>query len=61
MFPEFPFRGEGGGSVKNGQRFPFFLDIELCTRSLKGHCVDSVIHGTIDLLQTISLRGQTPL
>ncbi len=36
MFLEFPFRGEGGGgSVKNGQRISFFLDIELCTRSLK--------------------------
>ncbi len=33
MFFKFPFRGEGG-SDKVGQQFPFFLDIELCTRSL---------------------------
>ena len=32
MFLEFPFRG---GSNENGQRFPFILDIELCTWSLK--------------------------
>ncbi len=25
----------GGGSDKFGQRFPFFLDIELCTWSLR--------------------------
>ena len=33
MFLQFPFRGEGG-SDKNGQWFPFVLDIELCTLSL---------------------------
>ncbi len=36
MFLEFPFGG-GGGSDKNGQQYPFILDIELCTQSLRGY------------------------
>ncbi len=34
MFFEFPFRGEGEGPTKFGNDFLFYLDIELCTRSL---------------------------
>ncbi len=34
MFSEFTFRGEGGGSAQKDQRFTFFIDIELWTRSL---------------------------
>ena len=35
MFSEFTFKGEGGGSAQKDQRFTFFIDIELWTRSLK--------------------------
>ncbi len=34
MFPEFTFKGEGGGSTQKDQWFTFFVDIELWTQSL---------------------------
>ncbi len=34
MFTGFTFRGEGGSAQKD-QRFTFYLDIELCTQSLR--------------------------